>query len=97
MIAHLPLTGRWKELVLSEWFSQLESNSSKSERKLKMKVKHIYLQARGFTPLISLANFQILDDMFSNIIGSGVRILEEVLCDPASIHWLEFEAVFVTQ
>ena len=39
-----------------------------------------------------MANFQILDDMFSNIIGSGVRILEEVLCDPATIEWLVFEA-----
>ena len=29
MIAHLSLTERWKELVLSEWFSQLEFTSSK--------------------------------------------------------------------
>ena len=49
-------------------------------------------QARGFTPLITLANFQILDAMFNNIVGSGVGILEEVMCDPASIEWLEFES-----
>ena len=30
--------------------------------------------------------------MFNNITGSGVRILEEVLCDPANIGWIEFEA-----
>ena len=29
MIAHLSLKERWKELVLSEWFSQLEFTSSK--------------------------------------------------------------------
>ena len=93
MIAHLSFKERWKELVLSEWFSQLEFTSSKVS--IYLTFWHLIIKARGFTPLISLANFQILDDMFNNIIGSGIRILEEVLCDPAKIGWMEFEASVV--
>jgi len=47
MIAHLPFTGRWKELVLSEWFSQLESDSSKIKLKIELDKDHRSILFQG--------------------------------------------------
>ena len=49
------------------------------------------LQKLGFTPVINLVNYQILNDIFSNIDMSGVMILEEMFCDPASVTWTVFD------
>ena len=49
------------------------------------------LQRMGFTPIIDLVNYQILSDIFSNIDLSGVMILEEMFCDPASVTWTVFD------
>ena len=46
------------------------------------------LKVRG---LIDLTAFQILDQVFNNIRGAGLEILEEVLCDPASLVWESFD------
>lgn len=48
------------------------------------------LQSRGFTPVIDLANYQILSATFSNIAASGVQILEELFCDPSEVTWEHF-------
>ena len=45
----------------------------------------------GFQPLIDLTGFQILDQVFNNIRGAGLQILEEVICDPASLVWDSFD------
>ena len=49
------------------------------------------LSQLGFTPVIDLVNFQILDTIFNNIRGSGVKILEEVFCDPSKVIWEKFD------
>ena len=48
----------------------------------------------GFTPVIDLVNFQILDAIFNNIRGSGVKILEEMFCDPSTVVWEKFDKHF---
>lgn len=45
----------------------------------------------GVRGLIDLTAFQILDQVFNNIRGSGLEILEEVVCDPAGLVWESFE------
>ena len=50
----------------------------------------IGLQRLGFTPVIDLANYQILSDTFTNIASSGVQVLEEFFCDPTTVNWEHF-------
>ena len=59
MIAHLPFTGGWRDLVLSEWFSLKDSiptihnNPHKNERK--MMEKKVYFTLILTTVLISVS------------------------------------------